>query len=171
MALFVRNLKKRKTKLLLNPSRRQSYRSCFGPWRSRLAMLVIVGNAYVETELIVLVSTSEEVGWLRELLLKMPIWDKRITPVLLYCGSTTIINWVHNMLYPDPLGENTVVWAFTNGTMNIGYVRTIENITNLWQKIQLDELFGIHQGGWDLSPRKNQLPLRIAYLGAGDLEN
>ena len=47
-------------------------------------------------KLIVLSSTSEEAGWLRDLLSKIPMWEKPISLVLIHCDSTATIGRVRN---------------------------------------------------------------------------
>jgi len=49
----------------------------------------------MESELIALATASEEAGWLRNLLLDTPLWEKSIPAVLIHCDSTAAIAKVH----------------------------------------------------------------------------
>ena len=66
----------------------------------------------MEAKLIALSSASEEAGWLRDLLSKIPMLEKPIPPFLIHCDSTATIgrcaiNTI--MVNPDLLEENTVL--------------------------------------------------------------
>ena len=55
----------------------------------------------MKAELIALASACEEAGWLRDLLSEIPMWNKPIPPVLIYCDSTAAIAIVHNKYYNE----------------------------------------------------------------------
>ena len=52
-------------------------------WKSKKQ--TIIANSTMETELIALVLTSEEVNWLRDLLYEITLWEKLIPPILIHC--------------------------------------------------------------------------------------
>ena len=66
-------------------------------WKSKKQ--TIITNSTMETELIALVSTSEEENWLRDLLYEISLWEKPIPPVLIHCDSTAAIGKVKNRYY------------------------------------------------------------------------
>lgn len=53
----------------------------------------------MEYELIALATTSEEAGWLRNLMSDIPLWDKPIPSILIHCDSTATIAKVQNHYY------------------------------------------------------------------------
>ena len=53
----------------------------------------------MEAELIALSLASEEVGWLRDLLSEIPMWEKPISLVLIHCDSNATIGRVRNKYY------------------------------------------------------------------------
>ena len=50
----------------------------------------------MEAELIALTLASEEANWLRHLLYEIPLWEKPIPPILIYCNNTATIGKVKN---------------------------------------------------------------------------
>ena len=65
-------------------------------------------------KLIVLSSTSEEAGWLRDLLSEIPMWEKLISLVLIHCDKTATIGRVQCaintiMVNLDLLEENKIL--------------------------------------------------------------
>ena len=89
----------------------------------------------MEAELIALSLASEEVGWLRDLLSEIPMWEKPISLVLIHCDSTATIGRVHNKYY---IGKSkfirrkhsTVRSYINNGTINVDYISTNDNIAD-----------------------------------------
>ena len=63
-------------------------------WKSKRQTIIV--NSTLEAELIALVSDSEEANWLRDLLYEIPLWEKLIPPILIYCDSTASIGRVKN---------------------------------------------------------------------------
>ena len=66
----------------------------------------------MEAELIVLALASEEANWLRDLLHKIPFWEKLIPPILIHCDSTTTIGRIRNHFYNSkskPIRRNTIL--------------------------------------------------------------
>ena len=53
----------------------------------------------MEAELIALALASEEANWLRDFLYEIPLWEKPIPPILIYCNSTATIDKVKNRYY------------------------------------------------------------------------
>ena len=77
----------------------------------------------MEAELIVLALASEEANWLRDLLHKIPFWEKLIPPILIHCDSTVTIGRVRNRFYngksrPIRRKHGTVRFYLSNGIGN-----------------------------------------------------
>ena len=89
----------------------------------------------MEAELIASSLASEEVGWLRDLLSEIPMWEKPISPVLIHCDSIATIGRVHNKYYNGKSRSirrkhNTVRSYINNGTINVDYISTNDNIAD-----------------------------------------
>ena len=89
----------------------------------------------MEAKLITLSSTSEEAGWLRDLLSEIPMWGKPIPPVLIHCDSTTTIGIVCNKYYNGKsrsiIRKYSIVRSYiNNGTINVDYINTNDNIVD-----------------------------------------
>ena len=52
----------------------------------------------MEAELIALALASEEANWLRDFLYEIPLWEKPIPHILIYCNSTATIDKVKKPL-------------------------------------------------------------------------
>ena len=86
-------------------------------------------------KLIVLSSTSEEAGWLRDLLSKIPMWEKPISLVLIHCDSTATIGRVRNKYYNvksrSIRKKHSIMRSYiNNGTINVDYISTNDNIAD-----------------------------------------
>ena len=86
-------------------------------------------------ELIALASASEKVGWLRDLLFEIPMWEKPMLLVLINCNSTFTIGRVHNRYYngksrPIRRKHSTVRSYINNEIINVDYIRTGDNIAD-----------------------------------------
>ena len=89
----------------------------------------------MEAKLITLSLASEEAGWLRDLLSKIPMWEKPIPPVLIHCDSTTTIGRVRNKYYNGKFRSiirkySTVRSYINNGTIYVDYISTNDNIVD-----------------------------------------
>ena len=49
--------------------------------------------------MIALATASEEASWLRSLLAEIPLWERPIPAVLIYCDSTAAIAKIENRYY------------------------------------------------------------------------
>ena len=80
-------------------------------WKSKKQ--TIIANSTMEVKLIALALASEEANWLRDLLHEIPLREKLIPPILIYCDSTTTIGRVSNHFYnrkSRPIRIKTVQW-------------------------------------------------------------
>ena len=100
-------------------------------WKSKKQQ--IIAKSTMEAELIALASASEEAGWIRDLLFEIPMWEKPMPPVLIHCDSTVTIGRVWNKYYNRKSRSirrkhSTVRSYINNGTINVDYIRTWDNI-------------------------------------------
>ena len=108
----------------------------------------------MEAGLIALTSTSEETNWLRHLLYEIPLWEKPIPPILIYCDNTATIGKVKNRYCngkSKPIRrKHSIVRSYLSGGIITMIILTLMIILQIhllrpWQKIES----GIHRGGWD----------------------
>ena len=102
-------------------------------WKSKKQQ--IIAKSTMEAELIALASASEEAGWLRDLLSEIPMWEKPMPPVLIHCDSTATIGRVRNKYYNGKSRSikrkhSNVRSYINNGTINVDYIRTGDNIAD-----------------------------------------
>ena len=89
----------------------------------------------MEAKLIVLASASEEVNWLRDLLFQISYFEKSIHPILIHCDSNAAIGRIQNCYYngksrPIRRKHSNVRSYLTNGTNNVDYVKSCNNLAN-----------------------------------------
>ena len=111
----------------------------------------------MEAGLIALTSTSEEANWLRHLLYEIPLWEKPIPPILIYCDNTATIGKVKNRYCngkSKPIRrKHSTMRSYLSGGIITMIILTLMIILQIhllrpWQKIG----FGIYGEGWDSSP-------------------
>ncbi|KAK4591105.1 hypothetical protein RGQ29_021339 [Quercus rubra] len=126
-------------------------------WKSKKQQ--IIAKSTMEAELIALSSASEEAGWLRDLLSEIPIWEKPISPVLIHCDSIATIGRVHNKYYNGKSRSirrkhSTVRSYINNGTINVDYISTNDNIADPLTKALVREKIWIASRGMGLKPKE-----------------
>ena len=102
-------------------------------WKSKKQ--TIIANSTMEVKLIALALASEEANWLRDLLHEIPLREKLIPPILIYCDSTTTIGRIRNHFYngkskPIRRIHSTMRSYLSNGIINIEYVKSCDNLAN-----------------------------------------
>ena len=113
----------------------------------------------MEAELIALASASEEAGWLHDLLSEIPMWEKPMPPILINCDSTATIGRVRNRYYNRKSRSirrkhSTVRSYVNNGTINVDYIRTEDNIADPLTKALARENIWITSRGMGLKPKE-----------------
>jgi hypothetical protein len=63
-------------------------------WRS--CKQTMLTKSTTEVELVALETTTNEVEWLRELLMNLPFVDKSVPPILMYCDNQSMLAQVMN---------------------------------------------------------------------------
>ena len=102
-------------------------------WKSKKQ--IINTNSTMEAELIALASASKEANWLRDLLYEIPLWEKPIPPISIYCNSTATIGRVRNRFYnsksrPMRRKHSTMRSYLSNDIINIKYVKSCDNLAD-----------------------------------------
>ena len=126
-------------------------------WKSKKQQ--IIAKSTMEAELIALASASEEAGWLRDLLSEIPMWKKPMPRVLIHCDSTVTIGRVRNKYYNGKSRfirrkHSTVRSYINNGTINVDYIRTGDNIADPLTKALAREKIWIISRGMGLKPKE-----------------
>ena len=108
----------------------------------------------MEVELRALASASEEANWLRDLLHEIPLWEKPIPPILIYCDSIATIGRVRNRFYNDksrPIRRkhSTMRSYLSNGIINIEYFKSCDNLAEPLTKALTRERVWNTSRGWD----------------------
>lgn len=85
--------------------------------------------------MITLVTTSEEVSWLRCLLYEILLWEKLMPIVFIHCDSAANIAKIENHYYNCKRRQirrkhNTVRYCISKGAVRVDHVRTDENLTD-----------------------------------------
>ena len=93
----------------------------------------------METELIALVSASEEANWLRDLLYEIPLWEKPIPPILIHCDSTAAIGRVKNRYYNGKSKlkrrKHIIVRSYlSSGIISVDYIKSNDNLADPFNK-------------------------------------
>ena len=126
-------------------------------WKSKKQH--IIAKSTVEAELIVLSSASEEADSLRDLLSEIPMWEKLIPPFLIHCDSTATIGRVCNKYYNGKSRfirrkHSTVTSYINNGTINVDYISTNDNIVDPLTKALAREKTWIASRGMRLKSKE-----------------
>ena len=114
----------------------------------------IIDNSTMEAKLIALASASEEANWLRYLLVSIPYFEEPIPPILIHCDSTATIGRVQNHYYngksrPLRRKHNNVRSYLINGTINVDYIKSCDNLADPLTKALTREKVWSTSRGWD----------------------
>ena len=112
----------------------------------------------MEAELIDLASTSEETNWLRDLLFKIPYFQKPIPHILIHCDSTGAIGRVQNHYYkgksrPIRRKQSNVRSYLTSGAINVDYVKSCDNLADPLMNVLTREKVWSTSRGMELKPK------------------
>ena len=93
----------------------------------------------MEAKLIALALASVEANWLRDLLYKIPLWEKPIPPILIHCDSTVAIGRVKNRYYngkskPIRRKHSTVQSYLSGGIITVDYIKSNDNLADPFTK-------------------------------------
>ena len=106
----------------------------------------------MEAELIALTLASEEANWLRHLLYEIPLWEKPIPPILIYCNNTATIGKVKNHYYnskskPIRRKNSTVRSYLSSSIITVDYFNSNNNLADPFTKaLAKDRFWNISRG-------------------------
>ena len=93
-----------------------------------------------EAELIALETATSEAEWLRELLMDLPLLEKPVPPILMYCDNQSMLAQVMNTKDNSKSSKHikrrhkTVRKMRNSGVIGVNYVKTKNNMTDLITK-------------------------------------
>ena len=107
-------------------------------WRS--CKQTILRKSTMEAELTALDTTSSKVGWLRELLMDLPVVEKPIPAILINCDNQTVITKVKNS--QDNMKSTKHVKHMlkfvkklrSSGVIAMDYIQTVKNLLDPFTK-------------------------------------
>ena len=93
----------------------------------------------METNLITLALTNEEVSWLQILLHEIPLWENHVLSIMIRYDSTIAIGRVRNHYYSNIYKlirrKHIIVRSnLTSGVIIENYIKSCDNLTNLLTK-------------------------------------
>ncbi|GJW83589.1 hypothetical protein Tco_0156734 [Tanacetum coccineum] len=89
----------------------------------------------MESGFAALAAAGKEAEWLKNLLLKIPLWVKLITPISIRCDSVSTLAKAYNQMYNGKsrhLGVRHIMVheLITNGMVSIEFVRSQQNLAD-----------------------------------------
>nr|GEU61319.1 zinc finger, CCHC-type [Tanacetum cinerariifolium] len=102
-------------------------------WASK-KQTCITGST-MESEFVALAATSKKAEWLKNLLMEIPLWVKRITSISIRCDSAATLARAYSQKYNGKfrhLGvrHNMIRELITNGVVSIEFVRSQQNLAD-----------------------------------------
>jgi hypothetical protein len=100
----------------------------------------VLTNSTTKAELVALETTTNEVEWLRELLMDLPFVDKLVPPILMYCDNQSMLAQVMNT--KDNLKSNKHIKCRiksfrkmkNSGVIVVSYVKCENNLIDPFTK-------------------------------------
>ena len=93
-----------------------------------------------EAELVALETTTNEAEWLRELLMDLPLLEKPVPPILMYCDNKSMLAQVMNIKDNSKSNKHikrrlkTVRKMRNSGVIAVSYVKTENNLADPFTK-------------------------------------
>jgi hypothetical protein len=99
----------------------------------------------MKAELIAVVTTNDEVGWLHNFIYEISKWEKPIAAILIHCESIAIIETMHNKYYNGYSRyikrKHSIVKSYMkNSTINFDYLSTKNYIVDHFTKALAKDL-------------------------------
>ncbi|GKE43271.1 hypothetical protein Tco_1470555 [Tanacetum coccineum] len=93
----------------------------------------------MESEFVALTATSKEAEWLKNLLLKIPLWSKCIAHISICCDGVATLAKAYSQMYNEKsrhLGvkHSMIRELITNGVISIEFVRSQQNLVDRLMK-------------------------------------
>ena len=107
-------------------------------WRSYKQTVSTKSTA--EAERVALETATNEVEWLRELLMDLPLLEKPVPPIVMYCDNQSMLAQVMNAKDNSKSNRHIKRWLKTirkmrnSGVIAVSYVKTKNNMTDLFTK-------------------------------------
>ncbi|GJR28676.1 hypothetical protein Tco_1104908 [Tanacetum coccineum] len=94
-----------------------------------------ITSSTMEYEFVASAAAGKEAEWLRNLIFKISLWSKPITPISIYCDSATTLAKAYSQMYNGKsrhLGvrHNMIRMLIMNGVVSIEFVRSQQNIVD-----------------------------------------
>ncbi|GJR75139.1 zinc finger, CCHC-type containing protein [Tanacetum coccineum] len=107
---------------------------CTQHWQEIQRQTCITGST-MESEFVALAAAGKEAEWLKNLLLKIPLWVKPMTPISILCDSTATLAKAYSQMYNGKsrhLGvrHSMIRELITNGVISIEFVRSQQNLAD-----------------------------------------
>ncbi|GKD97658.1 hypothetical protein Tco_1381555 [Tanacetum coccineum] len=99
----------------------------------------------MESEFVALVVAGKEVEWLKNLLLKIPLWVKPMAPISIRYDSAATLAKAYNQMYNGKSRHLGVIHSMireliTNGVVSIEFVRSQQNLVDHLTKVLARDL-------------------------------
>ncbi|GJU91010.1 zinc finger, CCHC-type containing protein [Tanacetum coccineum] len=94
-----------------------------------------ITRSTIESEFVALAAAGKEAEWLRNLILKIPLWSKPITPISIRCDSAATLAKAYSQMYNGKsrhLGvrHSMIRELITNEVISIEFVRSQQNLAD-----------------------------------------
>jgi hypothetical protein len=107
-------------------------------WRS--CKQTVLTKSTTEVELIALKTATNEVEWLREILMDLPFIDKPVPPILMYCDNQSMLDQVMNTKDNSKSNKHikrrlkSVRKMKNSGVIAVSYVKSENNLADPFTK-------------------------------------
>ncbi|GJX21058.1 zinc finger, CCHC-type containing protein [Tanacetum coccineum] len=94
-----------------------------------------ITSTTMESEFLALAAASKEDEWLRNLILKIPLWSKPIEPIYIRCDGAATLAKAYSQMYNRKsrhlcVRHNMIRELITNGVVSIEFVRSQQNLAD-----------------------------------------
>ena len=99
-----------------------------------------IAGSIMAAKFVALVVASKEVELLRNLLLKVPLWPKPMSPLSIHCDSKSTLSKVYNHVYNGKSSHIGLRHSYVNqlikeGVINVTYVQPSESLADHLTKV------------------------------------
>ena len=100
----------------------------------------VLTKSMAEAELVALETATSEAEWLRELLMDLPLHEKPVPPILMYCDNQSMLTQVMNTKDNSKSNKHikrrlkTVRKMRNSGVIAVSYVKTENNLVDPFTK-------------------------------------
>ncbi|GKB58059.1 zinc finger, CCHC-type containing protein [Tanacetum coccineum] len=99
------------------------------------AIRLPVAGLIMESEFVALAAASKESEWLRNLILKIPMWSKPIAPISIRCDSVATLAKAYSQMYNEKsrhlrVRHSMIRELIMNGVIFIEFVRSQQNLVD-----------------------------------------